>query len=374
MRIFHVIAVSASLMIVQGCYSVWGQQSNELWIGFELPKDDRQSDAAHLVASASTRRNVEIQAASNGADKAGSERSAEIGFRVDVSHIPGVLFKLCYKADEKQPLVTTLCGLRPDEATSPDLDQNFYHLPQPGRYCQLGIHVDMENRRLVKDSDGSTIDPHVDRFVHVVCELIKQKVDADQLFWDLLSAEKLDRDDIEFLLDHGANINGRHSAAYPTYMRGGKGWIVVPGIRGVTAIVAAIQSCHPDAGLNDTDVNLMREPFQSRDGSVVRFLLDHGADVNASSSETALIEAVEMGDAEVTKLLLNHGADVNTTNSERMTALLVAAKGGNADIVRLLLERGADVNLRTGDKGETALSVSTKMEVSDLLRQHGAKP
>ncbi|KAI0270174.1 ankyrin repeat-containing domain protein [Russula aff. rugulosa BPL654] len=66
-----------------------------------------------------------------------------------------------------------------------------------------------------------------------------------------------------------------------------------------------------------------------RDGSAVRLLLEHGADVNAQSSSglklTALHLAAEGGKQEVMRVLLEHGANVGLTNNYCQTASQAAA-------------------------------------------------
>ena len=96
-----------------------------------------------------------------------------------------------------------------------------------------------------------------------------------------------------------------------------------------------------------------------------RLLLDHGADVNAvttddflqihplgcavatpdvpnpSQDETAVLRLVD--------LLLERGADVNARRRDGMTALHSAAHRGHLQVIRRLLEQGADPNIRARD-------------------------
>jgi hypothetical protein len=70
------------------------------------------------------------------------------------------------------------------------------------------------------------------------------------------------------------------------------------------------------------------EGRNSKDGSVVRLLLEHGADINALSQIgwTPLHWASHCGAPEVVRLLLEHGADVEAKNDDGRTALQVAAR------------------------------------------------
>src|SRR5207237_509312 len=82
--------------------------------------------------------------------------------------------------------------------------------------------------------------------------------------------------------------------------------------------------------------------------AMVRLLLAHGADVNATDpyGDTALMTGAGRGSLAIVQLLLSHGADVNAKAVQ--TALMVAAEEnfGSAPVVELLLKHGADVDAR----------------------------
>jgi cytohesin len=109
------------------------------------------------------------------------------------------------------------------------------------------------------------------------------------------------------------------------------------------------------------------EAIKANDINRVRYLLDHGANVNAlradvgkysTFEDTPLSEAIIAKNIDIVRLLLDRGANVNvslkTTRNDPgeeqyynyLTPLSKAIAGKNIDLVRLLLDRGADINAR----------------------------
>lgn len=109
---------------------------------------------------------------------------------------------------------------------------------------------------------------------------------------------------------------------------------------------------------------------------VVGYLADKGADINARSrrGETALIGAAYGGREECIRLLLELGAPVDQTNYHRSTALTIAAENGKAGIVKLLIEKGAFVDAKDND-GDSSLGLAKQRRhavVVQLLEKAGA--
>ena len=81
-----------------------------------------------------------------------------------------------------------------------------------------------------------------------------------------------------------------------------------------------------------------------KDGSVLRLLLEHGADINVQNrvGRTPLHRASFNGALEVVRLLLVHGADAEVKSVVGETALQEAADRGRDEVVKLLREHGAE--------------------------------
>ena len=116
---------------------------------------------------------------------------------------------------------------------------------------------------------------------------------------------------------------------------------------------------------------------------IVKILLDHGADMNAKTSDgdspflRAAAGISKPAHIDIMKLFLKSGADINQTNNNGVTALMNAASGGYTEITRLLLEHDADVSIRSR-QGETAITRACRAyrkdrpEIVKMLVDHGA--
>ena len=80
-----------------------------------------------------------------------------------------------------------------------------------------------------------------------------------------------------------------------------------------------------------------------KDGSILRLLLEHGADINAQSrgGRTPLHWASTYKTLEAVRVLLENGADVEAKENAGKTALQEAADMGRDEVVKLLREHGA---------------------------------
>ncbi|ETS74192.1 hypothetical protein PFICI_14058 [Pestalotiopsis fici W106-1] len=128
------------------------------------------------------------------------------------------------------------------------------------------------------------------------------------------------------------------------------------------------------------DVNA-RSPWRDIPGNILR-KIPYGvlsafiSQYTSTSRRNAIQLAVESGDISMIKLLLDFGADVNGPPSRvaGATALQIACIKGYIDIVRLLVSRGADINQSGAEyHGRTALEGAAehgRLDIACLLLEH----
>ena len=99
---------------------------------------------------------------------------------------------------------------------------------------------------------------------------------------------------------------------------------------------------------------------------IVRLLLDKGADPNR-----AIVSAAAVGETSVLRLLIERGANIRS--EEGNLALLNAAEDGHLNCVKVLVNNGADVSARDYDGKTPLLLAQTKGHpvVADYLINAG---
>jgi hypothetical protein len=100
---------------------------------------------------------------------------------------------------------------------------------------------------------------------------------------------------------------------------------------------------------------------------VVKYLIEHGANINADN-DAALRFSAQNGHLEIVKYLIEHGANIHSVNDH---ALRFSAQKGHLEIVKYLIEHGANIH----DKNDHALRLSAQkghLEIVKYLIEHGA--
>lgn len=209
--------------------------------------------------------------------------------------------------------------------------------------------------------------------------LMEEGIATDDLYLDMMppvkhAAEMKRFDNIDFLLEHGADIdaldtNDNHSAL--TYAVD----------QGETDVVTFLLSRGADPSRLDNNGKTGLH-YAAENGSIelLRLLLEAGAgpDVTGRKMMSPLTTAAAIGQTEAVRLLLEHGA-IPGTDENAISPLMYAAAMGYYEIVRLLVDAGANVNHMIMDEQmqtHTALSVAVQaghQDIADLLRDAGAK-
>lgn len=112
------------------------------------------------------------------------------------------------------------------------------------------------------------------------------------------------------------------------------------------------------------------------DGNLQRMQWLHlaGVNVNPHGACPPLCLAAREGRLNAVRYLLDHGADLNAPDAAGNTALAEATYYGQIPVMKELLSRGANINAlsSTGTPLDIALSQSNDL-VADLLKHYGAK-
>lgn len=203
---------------------------------------------------------------------------------------------------------------------------------------------------------------------------------------------------LERLVKLGADVNAKNDAHVSALM-----WAASE-LEKTKLLVA--HGADVNARSSDMRTPLMIAARRPGNSATVKFLLDHGANVNPNAHPTAesapLIEAANAGDSGSVELLLNHGAAVKEAGEPAIEEAyvvrcqkcvdLIIAKGlsktgatialcnlavlGDVNLVRVLLDHGADVNA-VDPLGRTPLMYAAasdllNLDVVKLLVEHGA--
>jgi ankyrin repeat protein len=226
---------------------------------------------------------------------------------------------------------------------------------------------------------------------------VKNESGATALMWATDSLEKT-----QLLIEHGADVNAVSDI-------GRTPLLVAAGRSGSSAVVKLLLDHGANPSAHSVTLNGVMTPLAEAayvgDEAVVKMLLDRGADLKAAGinplafaimarcskgvdlligsadqdnlNQQAIYDAPPLGDALALRFLLDHGADVNGKTLDGSPLLLAAAASDTlpVDAVKAMIEKGADVNAKS-PQGQTPLDLAKgrgQTPVVDLLVQAGAK-
>ena len=140
----------------------------------------------------------------------------------------------------------------------------------------------------------------------------------------------------------------------------------------VTGLATILSDAQPVVNQLDKQGNTaLHYAVMNRKTSLVRLLLDVGADVNVKSKKwwgtTALHQAVYKKDEHMVSVLLEAGADVHAIDQDGSTPLHYAAAEGGVGNIQILIDRGADANAAEND-GNTPLNRAISNNHMDCIK------
>jgi ankyrin repeat protein len=104
------------------------------------------------------------------------------------------------------------------------------------------------------------------------------------------------------------------------------------------------------------------------DTSLIKSLLDEGADINAKDGDfTLLMKAATEGYLKTAKLLIDKGADIDAKTNEGNTALMAASMAGYTKIVELLVDAGANAKAKN-NMGYTAEMYAKEKGYTNIIQ------
>jgi ankyrin repeat protein len=187
-------------------------------------------------------------------------------------------------------------------------------------------------------------------------------------------SRKGDVERVSFLLKVGAEVDAADAGGWAV----GSTSLHWAGKEGHASVVRLLLDQGADVGARTIDGKTpLHWACQWGQESVVTLLLDGGADMGAGTGNgwTPLHWASAEGRDSVILLLLDRGADVGVAGRLDWTPLHVASNYGRESVVHLLLDRGADITARTAN-GSTPLRLASQKghaSVVALLREAVAR-
>jgi len=180
---------------------------------------------------------------------------------------------------------------------------------------------------------------------------------------------------VKSLLDQGADVKARHPQL-------GKTALSLAVMNGHADVVEFLLEHGADVNTKDDTGTALSDAATYGKEDVVKVLLAHGANINAkggSLGETALSAASRSGYVDIVQILLEHDANINATNALGKTPLTMATLQGQDEVVKVLVAHGAkETPKRGGIESATArvqaLAAAYKQAADNATKLKQAQP
>ncbi|GBM44967.1 Ankyrin repeat domain-containing protein 17 [Araneus ventricosus] len=275
--------------------------------------------------------------------------------------------------------------------------------------CRLEALLEASNHLLESSHFDPTCSASTSYSGDGLCEKKFEKC-SERLYWEKIRQSSLaeacthgDINTVKKLLEEGRNVN--------EVTEDGESLLSLAASSGyfeLAQLLLAMKANVEDRGLKD--MTPLMEAANAGNTDIVKLLIQHGADVNAQTSQekklkgakvknqdmnmksqqeihgaipsivcpegnTPLMFACAAGHVDIVRILLDAGARVEDHNENGHTPLMEAASAGHVEVAKLLVERGASINTHSNEFKESALTLACykgHLEMVRFLLEAGA--
>ena len=107
--------------------------------------------------------------------------------------------------------------------------------------------------------------------------------------------------------------------------------------------------------------------FNTRVIGMIKFMIEHGADINKVNDDRIYLMDCKCGEAELTELFITHNAEVSHVTAEGETMLMAAVRNLNVPLIKYVAEHNIDANAKDAE------GLSAVLYLLKALEQYGAE-